>query len=362
MARSGDSRSRGLLALRVMGVAGGFQDPEEQAGRGHRERSELAETGIRAAGACLPNSVAHERPRTNRCAHRRGSCIHGAEEQAVQGRTERGVLAEAAIRAAGACLPDSVAHERGRTPKCADRRGSCIQGAEEQADREHRERSVRSAHERPRTKRCAAHPRPGRSSVKPAAEKSSSNASADDAPSSRMVANEVASTHENSRSSRRRSHCSAPASAFSDTRRTSTRGECSRASRNATAAAWPARRRRNVHVSPRTSFVVISRSCAWLARSAVASSCRLSRSLVSATQNDVSTKIKSSKSSTVRRGSSLCPRARMSPSQRARAAGPRRVGAGVRARAERSGARAMPWTPVPWPLQPRAPRRRPPRS
>ena len=84
------------------------------------------------------------------------------------------------------------------------------------SSRTHRARCA-LAHERGRTPKCAAHPRPGRSSVKPAAEKSSSNASAKDPPSSRMVAKLVASTQENSRSSLRRSHCSAAASAFSET-------------------------------------------------------------------------------------------------------------------------------------------------
>ena len=99
-----------------------------------------------------------------------------------------------------------------------------------------------------------------RSSVNPAAEKSPSKAKASVVRSSRIVAKLVASTHENSLSSLRRSHCSAALSAGSEIRMISTRGEALTVSRNLTAAVWPARRRRNVQVSPRTSLVVTSLS------------------------------------------------------------------------------------------------------
>jgi hypothetical protein len=84
-----------------------------QAGEGHAGRSgDAGRTGDASRrrvspglgiSECLPGSVA-------------------SVSRLRQGRTECGVLAETGMRAAGACPPASVARERGRTPKCAAHR------------------------------------------------------------------------------------------------------------------------------------------------------------------------------------------------------------------------------------------------
>jgi hypothetical protein len=70
------------------------------------------------------------------------------------------------------------------------------------------------------------------------------------------------------------SQASAWASSSGDTWTMRIREDRSTASRKPTAAPWPARRRRNVHVSPRTWLVVTTELSAWMVRATAKARCR----------------------------------------------------------------------------------------